>query len=422
MATVRKRKWTHNGVEKEAWVVTYTDQGGKRRQGGTFEKKKDADRERLRIETEIEKGVHIASSQTVTMLEAGRLWVDDCWKRHRAIGVPQRSTIVTYEAMLRVHIIPAFGAKLVSDIESEEIADFLITSSGKLAYWTVKTLRTVMSGVLQFCVRTKRLKRNIMKDEGVKTPGSSTRIKVPSRDQIETLLKAMEVRGRSEKTLPFLQRRVLVLLALFGGMRVGEICGLTWDKWDQKSRTIKIRHSYSVLNGFKGPKTEAGERDIGLSETTNQALVDLWNLLGQPTSGFVLLTINGRNMRYSYYTALWQPLMHRAGLSSPPPERNRYGQPAFHFHALRHAAVSLLIEAGVRPLAIAPFVGHKNVNTTMGVYGHLFPDDDSVRTAVTAIGASMAPALAPPRPPVRGGRPLARTRQQSDNAPQHLVK
>jgi len=39
MASVAKRKWTHKGVEKEAWVVRYTDLTGNRRQGGTFDRK-----------------------------------------------------------------------------------------------------------------------------------------------------------------------------------------------------------------------------------------------------------------------------------------------------------------------------------------------------------------------------------------------
>ncbi len=41
--SVRKRKWTTGkGVEKEAWIVDYVDQGGKRRIK-TFDKKREAD-------------------------------------------------------------------------------------------------------------------------------------------------------------------------------------------------------------------------------------------------------------------------------------------------------------------------------------------------------------------------------------------
>lgn len=74
MATVRKRKWTHNGQEKEAWVVTYTDEVGKRRQK-TFDKKKDADRYRAHAEVEVERGEHVPAREALTVKELSELFL-----------------------------------------------------------------------------------------------------------------------------------------------------------------------------------------------------------------------------------------------------------------------------------------------------------------------------------------------------------
>ena len=43
-------------------------------------------------------------------------------------------------------------------------------------------------------------------------------------------------------------------------------------------------------------------------------------------------------------------------------------------HDLRHSHIAFLIEKGVQPLVIAKRVGHDSVNTTMNIYGHLYPD------------------------------------------------
>ena len=61
MASVSKRQWTHNGVTNFAWVVRYTDLGGRRRERKCASKK-DADRYRIKVEGEMESGVHAAST------------------------------------------------------------------------------------------------------------------------------------------------------------------------------------------------------------------------------------------------------------------------------------------------------------------------------------------------------------------------
>jgi integrase len=74
--SVRKRTWkTVAGEMKEAWVVDYVDQGGKRRLK-TFKRKKEADAYHSRANVEVREGVHTADSESVTIATAGRLWLD----------------------------------------------------------------------------------------------------------------------------------------------------------------------------------------------------------------------------------------------------------------------------------------------------------------------------------------------------------
>jgi integrase len=100
--SVRKRAWTTSkGEEKHAWVVDYVDQTGKRRLR-TFAKKKAADNFEATANVEIRAGIHTADSASITIAEAGRLWLETGDKA----GL-ERSTLAAYRQHLKLHIEPS---------------------------------------------------------------------------------------------------------------------------------------------------------------------------------------------------------------------------------------------------------------------------------------------------------------------------
>ncbi len=99
--SVRKRAWTTSkGEQKEAWVVDYVDQAGKRRLK-TFAKKKAADNFAATANVEIRAGVHTADSASMTIAEAGKLWLETgeqaAWSARRS--TPIASTSAAYRAL-----------------------------------------------------------------------------------------------------------------------------------------------------------------------------------------------------------------------------------------------------------------------------------------------------------------------------------
>ena len=68
--SVRRREWkTRTGEIKQAWIVDYTDQHGKRHIE-TFQRKKDAGAHEAKVRIEVGKGVHVAPSESITVAEA----------------------------------------------------------------------------------------------------------------------------------------------------------------------------------------------------------------------------------------------------------------------------------------------------------------------------------------------------------------
>jgi predicted GIY-YIG superfamily endonuclease len=67
--SVRKREWvTRKGESKQAWIVDYRDQHGKRHIE-TFQRKKDADAHEVKVLADIGNGVHVAPSDSITLHE-----------------------------------------------------------------------------------------------------------------------------------------------------------------------------------------------------------------------------------------------------------------------------------------------------------------------------------------------------------------
>lgn len=390
MASVRKRKWTHKGVEKEAWVVAYTDQGGKRRIK-TFEKKKDADSYRTKVEIEIERGLHVAASATVTIKEAGEAWLNDCCRRRRVKDQMAGTTINVYGAYLKNHIIPEFGRTLVRDLRAIDVQDFINKKREQYAWRSTRTILIVIRQIIAFSIRREWLMVDPLTGRNVRVPGDD-RIerRIPSKDELRRILLVVSKRSPYEHEITWRNRMAIVTLAMFGGLRRGEIYGLQWENVDLATGLINIRHSLSYYDGLKDPKTKAGVRTIPMSPPVRRVLeLLLQHIEGEP-KGFVIRSKRGLPLGVTHNNSrIWQPIMKEAGLV------NEAGTPKYGFHSLRHAAVSLLIEQGLDAFILKGIIGHSSVKMTMDVYGHLFPEDQRAVKAIEQVAADFGQTLAP---------------------------
>jgi integrase len=75
--SVRKREWLTQKGKQEAWVVDYADQDGKRRLK-TFKRKSDAKAYEADTRVQIREGTHVPDSASITVKDAGELWLARC--------------------------------------------------------------------------------------------------------------------------------------------------------------------------------------------------------------------------------------------------------------------------------------------------------------------------------------------------------
>ena len=153
------------------------------------------------------------------------------------------------------------------------------------------------------------------------------------------------------------------------GMRIGEASALQWEDIDFETGLLSITKTlyYKSMNEYKfvEPKTQASNRTIVIDEDTIRELKE-WKEIQEkvlPDCGFVLSYSGIPTSKHTLPRALEK----LAGLA---------GVHRIKIHALRPSHASLLISMGENPLIIKDRLGHEKIQTTLGTYGHLYPNSN----------------------------------------------
>jgi len=109
MATVRKRSWKSKEGTKTAWIADYFDQTGSRRLR-TFDSEREAKNFLVDALHEVKRGVHTPESISITVAEAGDLWLVQA----ETDGL-EASTLRQYRQHLDLHIKPFIGGDIILD-------------------------------------------------------------------------------------------------------------------------------------------------------------------------------------------------------------------------------------------------------------------------------------------------------------------
>jgi integrase len=157
--------------------------------------------------------------------------------------------------------------------------------------------------------------------------------------------------------------RLAVLLMAYAGLRAGEIGGLRVHDVDFVKSKLSVRqqvvrtHARRYLSPLK---SKAARRTIEVASSVIDELREFVDTNPPADDGRIFHGPDGSMWAHDKVNLAVRVASKRAGT------------PATHAHALRHTAVSLLIDDGVNPKAIQAFVGHATITETLQTYGHLF--------------------------------------------------
>jgi integrase len=317
----------------------------------------------------------------VTVIDFVRARIDQ-WE---AAGNISARTAQRYRQLTENQIAPHLGSKVLQKLRPLDIEDWHATlrkggrvrGKGGLAARNVGHAHRVLGKALRDAARNGLVNRNVVSEQSV-----------PKADDDEMVI-VQDVPALVDKLDGF-RLRVPAMVALFTGLRLGEILALRWNRVDVDAKVIRVRETLEQTRAygirFKSAKTRAGRRDITLPDILIEALrehrkrqLELRMQLGAgrlPDDALLFATVGGEPLSPNAQSAAWADFA------------DSIGMPDVTFHALRHTHASQLIDAGVDIVTISKRLGHAKPDITLRIYAHLFRKDDS--KAAAAINVALA--------------------------------
>lgn len=268
------------------------------------------------------------------------------------------STYQKYEGICRLHIFPIIGNQKVTQLTAPQLHSFALNRcSYGLKPQSVNTILVFLHSIFKYGHRQYRLPLL----EIMYLPVEHKEIRVFSREEQRRLnaclLRDMDI------------YKFGVLVALYTGMRIGELCALLWS--DIRDDCIYVRKTMQRLKNEErtatilhvgAPKTNTSFRIIPIHPFLKPYINrfrgdDLVNFLSTEDKP----TIEPRVLQYRF-----QKILKEANIEDA------------NFHTLRHTFASRCVACGFEIKALSEILGHANVQITLNKYVH--PSLDTKRS------------------------------------------
>lgn len=361
-----------------------------------------------------EAGRYIAQSNQLTVGDLLNMWVEEELKP----GNLSNGTVSAYQCTARRICLAPIGARRLQSVAPEHLQAFFdyLSLGGRrsdgsfakpLATGSIRPYSAVLKAAFSFAVfpkhfihynpmehvkiRQKQEQRSLFQENLTAAKSNP----VISRHQWKDLTAYLDGKG-SPALLP-------VQIAYYTGLRIGEVCALTWQDIDLKEQTITVRHSMRYNESRH--QTEIGStkrnkiRTVDFCRTLAGILTQAreWQLNNHCRRGrlycrnyYKRVEEKGRSYYELYSLPAFQDVpselkpidfvclradgsFESASNVSIACRNAAHHLPTlsgFHFHQLRHTYTSNLLKGGAAPKDVQELLGHTDISTTMNIYAH----------------------------------------------------
>ena len=277
------------------------------------------------------------------------------WKEDKKQYV-KRSTFAAYTLLIENHILPSFGEMAL--VEEQDVQTFVFRKLNEgLSHKTIKDILIVLKMILRFGVKNQM------------TEYRQIDIKFPTeRDKhsIDILSRSHQKQIMEYIRLHFTFKKLGIYICLSAGMRIGEICALTWDDLDVENGIIHVRKTIQRIYVIEEhrkytevildtPKTKNSIREIPMTKNLLKMIRPIKKIVN---GNFYVLTNEPKPTEPRTYRNYYKQFMQSLGL------------PLMKFHGLRHSFATRCIESKCDYKTVSVLLGHSNISTTLNLYVH----------------------------------------------------
>ena len=266
------------------------------------------------------------------------------------------NTYLTKEHMIRTKILPFFGDRNLSQIDSTDVIKWqneLLKRRDQEGHpysqTYLRSIQNQLSAIFNYACRYYSLPENPSGKAGKMGRSKTKEMLFWTKDEYQTFIESMKSKPRSYYAFELLY---------WCGIREGELLALTRADIDLEKRKLTINKSYQSLQGkdvITSPKTEKSNRVIDLPEFLCEELEDYFGMF------------YGCHAKTRLFPMTKHYLHHEMDRGC-----RETGVKRIRIHDLRHSHVAHLIELGFSPVQIAERLGHEGITVTMR-YSHLYP-------------------------------------------------
>lgn len=335
--------------------------------------KKEVEGKIKAFEEELDKFGSAIKKSKVTLCE----WVENYMTTY-IHGTIAESTYANYKS-LQVNYINSskLADMLLLDIRQLHIKEFF----NKLTHLslTVQTkIKSILNGAFKTAIENRLLNVNPCTGIKLQSEQEEKKVRPMSLEEQQRYIAALE----GEKN------RIALLLALFTGLRLGELIALKWENVDLDNKILTVNESLKRTkvykkdgtvekqNVTKGPKTKRSIRDVSMPTFLVE---ELKQIQPKDNKGYVFKGATGKHLNADSLRKCHLKICTRAKIGEPKDvvynrkdRKNgtwtRIEYQDVNFHALRHTYATRLFEAGENVKTVSDLLGHKDISTTYNIY------------------------------------------------------
>lgn len=284
--------------------------------------------------------------------------VASLWKADKRRWV-KPSTYAIYVQIANKHILPFFGELPQEQLNESSIQRFTdgLLARG-LSLSSIRDALMILKMILRYGEKLSAWPRIVYDIHFPTTMEQCTEVPVLSATDQRKLLTYLC------KNFSF--RNLGILICLYSGLRIGEVCALQWKDLDVAAGVIHVsktvqriwlsdgeERNYALVVG--PPKTATSVRDIPICKELMKVLRPLRKIMAED---YYVVSNASEPLEPRYYRDYFRKVLSTAGI------------PPIRFHALRHSFATRCIESKCDYKTVSVILGHASIATTMDLYVH----------------------------------------------------